>query len=153
MSDHPILFAYDGSGSAKVAISQAAEHLQSGRRALVLTVWEPLSAAFIGGGVAPNGLEKDVEIDARQVAEEGTRLAREAGFEAEPAVERGEPIWQRILEVANERDVGIVVMGSAGRTGISRVLIGSVAGAVVTHSDRPVLIAHVSTARGAGERD
>jgi nucleotide-binding universal stress UspA family protein len=43
---------------------------------------------------------------------------------------------------ADERDVGVVVMGSAGRTGIPRVLIGSVSGAVASHSKRPVLIAH-----------
>jgi nucleotide-binding universal stress UspA family protein len=143
MPERPILIAYDGSEYAKAAIEQAAEQLQSGRHAIVLTVWQRFRAAFVGVGVAPEGLEDGIEKDARRVAEEGTRLAREAGFDAEPAVERGDPVWQRIVEAADERDAGIVVMGSAGRTGISRVLIGSVAGAVASHSKRPVLIAHV----------
>jgi nucleotide-binding universal stress UspA family protein len=142
MSDSPILIAYDGSDYAKGAIEQAAEQLGNGRRAIVLTVWQPFGAAFVGVGVAPVGLEEGIENDARRVADEGARLAREAGFDAEPAVERGDPVWQRIVEAADERDAGVVVLGSHGRTGIELVLIGSVAGAVAAHTERPVLIAH-----------
>jgi nucleotide-binding universal stress UspA family protein len=142
MSDSPILIAYDGSDYAKGAIEQAAEQLGNGRRAIVLTVWQPFGAAFVGVGVAPVGLEEGIENDARRVADEGARLAREAGFDAEPAVERGDPVWQRIVEAADDRDAGVVVLGSHGRTGIELVLIGSVAGAVAAHTERPVLIAH-----------
>ena len=142
MSDRPILIAYDGSDYAKAAIEQAAEQLENGRRAIVLTVWQPFGAAFVGVGVAPEGLEEGIARDARRVAEEGARLAREAGLDAEPAAERGDPVWQRIVEAADERDAGTVVLGSHGRTGIELVLMGSVAGAVAAHTDRPVLIAH-----------
>jgi nucleotide-binding universal stress UspA family protein len=151
MSDRPILIAYDGSDYAKAAIEQAAEQLDHGRHVFVLTVWQGFRAAFVGIGgvaVAPEGLEEDIENDARQVAEEGAKLAREAGFDAEAATELGDPIWQRIVEAADELDVGIVVLGSHGRTGIRRVLLGSVAGAVAAHSQRPVLIAHAVRASG-----
>jgi len=153
MSDDPILFAYDGSDYAKTAIKQAAEQLQNGRRAIVLTVWQRFRAAFVGVGVAPAGLEHGLEHDARRVAEEGARLARRAGFDAQPAVERGDPVWLRIVEVADERDVGIIVLGSAGRTGIPRVLIGGEAGAVASHSRRPVLIMHLSEGERTGKSD
>jgi nucleotide-binding universal stress UspA family protein len=146
MSDRPVLFAYDGSDYAKAAIEQAAVQLESGRRAIVLTVWQRFRAAFVGVGVAPDGLEEGIEKDARRVAEEGAGLARDAGFAAEAAVERGDPVWQRIVEAADERDAGIVVVGSHGRTGIPRMLIGSVAGAVASHSERPVLIVNFSPA-------
>ena len=43
--------------------------------------------------------------------------------------------------------LGIVVIGSHGRTGIPRAFIGSVAGAVASHSNRPVLIAHLPAER------
>src|SRR2546422_5391125 len=101
MSDRPILIADDGSDYAKAAIEQAAEQLRNGRRAVVLTVSQRFRAAFVGVGVAPAGLEEGIENDARRVAEEGARLAREAGFDAEPAVERGDPVWQRIVEAAD----------------------------------------------------
>jgi nucleotide-binding universal stress UspA family protein len=153
MSNRPILIAYDGSDYAKAAINQAAEQLGTSRRAIILTVWQPYGAAFLAVGVAPVGLEEGVENDARKLAEEGAQLAREAGFDAEPAVERGDPIWQRIVDAADERDVGIVVLGSHGRTGLQQVLLGSVAGAVASHSGRPVLIVHVSPVERTGEPD
>jgi nucleotide-binding universal stress UspA family protein len=142
MSDRPILIAYDGSEFAKAAIAEAAEQLEDGRPAIVLTVWESFGAAFPGVGVAPTGFEAGIEKDAGKVAEEGVRLARQAGFDAEPAVERGDPVWQGIVETADERDAGIVVLGSHGRTGIRGLLIGSVAGAVASHTSLPVLIIH-----------
>src|SRR6476659_8752188 len=122
MSDSPILFAYDGSDYAKAAIEQAAVNLESGRHAIVLTVWQPFSGAFVAGGMAPAGLEQSIENDARRVADEGARLAREAGFDAHAAVERGDSVWHHIVDAADDRDVGIVVMGSAASNGVSRAL-------------------------------
>ena len=143
MSTRAILIAYDGSDYAKAGIAQAAEQLDKSRPVVVLTLWQPVATAYVGVAVIPPaGLEEAVERDALRVAEEGAKLAREAGFEAEAVVERGEPVWQRIVEVADERDAGIVVLGSHGRTGIQRVLLGSVASSVAAHSRRPVLIAH-----------
>jgi nucleotide-binding universal stress UspA family protein len=141
----PILIAYDGSEYAKKAIREAGDQLTNGRKAIVLTVWQPYgTTAFVGApGVAPAGVDEDTEKDARRVAQDGARLARMAGFDAEPATERGDPIWQRIVESADEHDASMLVMGSHGRTGIPRVLLGSVASTAASHTDRPVLIAHV----------
>jgi nucleotide-binding universal stress UspA family protein len=144
MSDRPILIAYDGSELARAAITQAADQLGSGRRAIVLTVWQPFGATgFVGAPVfAPAGLEEDVDREARRVAGEGAQLARLAGFDAEAMTERGDPIGQRIVDAAEECDAGMVVLGSHGRTGLSSVIMGSVAEAVASHSERPVLITH-----------
>jgi nucleotide-binding universal stress UspA family protein len=46
----------------------------------------------------------------------------------------------RILEVADEVDARLIAMGSRGRTGLTRVLMGSTAEQVVRTSDRPVVI-------------
>jgi nucleotide-binding universal stress UspA family protein len=140
--DRPILIAYDGSKYAKEAIKQAGNHLRSGLRAIVLTVWRPPAPTSFMGGPLPESVEEDAERDARRLADEGGRLARRAGFEATPLTERGDPTWERIVEIAAERNAGIVVMGSHGRTGISRLLMGSVATTAASHTDRPVLIAH-----------
>jgi nucleotide-binding universal stress UspA family protein len=145
MSNSPILIAYDGSDYAKAAIKQAADQLGNGRRAIVMTVWQPYGATgFVGAPLTtPVGLEEDVDREARRVADEGAELARGAGFEqVESLTAPGDPVWQQIVEAADEHDVGIVVMGSHGRTGIPRVLMGSVAGTVASHTERPVLITH-----------
>jgi nucleotide-binding universal stress UspA family protein len=54
----------------------------------------------------------------------------------------GAPSWKAIVEVADERDASVIVLGSHGRTGLADVLLGSVAGAVAAHSRRTVLISH-----------
>jgi nucleotide-binding universal stress UspA family protein len=140
----PILFAYDGSAQAKAAIRQAAEQLRNGRPAIVLTVWHALAVVPFptAVGLTSEGLEESIEQQARRVAEEGAELARSGGFDAEPVAEQGDPVWQRIVDYAEERDAGIVVMGSHSRTGIGLVLLGSVAAATARHTDLPVLIAH-----------
>jgi nucleotide-binding universal stress UspA family protein len=140
----PVLFAYDGSAQAKAAIRQAAEQLRNGRPAIVLTVWHALAVVPFPTaiGLTSEGLEDSIEQQARRVAEEGAELARSGGFDAEPVAEQGEPVWQRIVDYAEERDAGIVVMGSHARTGLGLVLLGSVAAATARHTDLPVLIAH-----------
>jgi nucleotide-binding universal stress UspA family protein len=138
-----VLIAYDGSDYAKDAIQAAGEQLRDGRTAIVLTVWQPYAATgFAGGAPIPPDIDAETEKEAQGVADEGAELARKAGFEAEGVVERGDPIWQRVVDAADERDVDLVVLGSHGRTGIPRVLLGSVASTVASHTDRPVLIVH-----------
>jgi nucleotide-binding universal stress UspA family protein len=140
----PVLFAYDGSLHAKAAIRQAGRQLANGRRAIVLTVWSPLANLPFASaaGLSAVGLDESIEREARKVAEEGAKLARSSGFDAEPRAERGEPVWQRIVDSAEEHDAGLLVIGSHGRTGIGFVLLGSIAAATARHTDRPVLIGH-----------
>jgi nucleotide-binding universal stress UspA family protein len=142
-ASRPVLFAYDGSDHAKAAIREAGEQLRTDRRAIVLTVWEPLGALpFATATGAPPGLEEGFAQEAQRVADEGAELARSAGFDATGVTERGDPIWQRIVDAADENDAGLIVMGSHGRTGVGLALVGSVAAATARHTDRPVMIAH-----------
>lgn len=145
----PILIAYDGSDFAKAAITDAAGQLSAGREAVVLTVREPLEAmSFLGSGgvgVDQDAIEKVTagsESGAEAVAAEGAELARDAGLDARPQVATGVPIWQLIVKVAEDLDAGLIVIGSHGRSGISLVLLGSVATAVAEHSNRSVMIVH-----------
>ena len=45
----------------------------------------------------------------------------------------------RIVEYAANNDVDLIIMGTHGRTGLRRVLMGSVAESVVRHAECPVL--------------
>jgi nucleotide-binding universal stress UspA family protein len=76
-----------------------------------------------------------------RVADEGARIAREAGLLAESvAVQAAGPVWKTIIELADRDDAATIVMGSRGRAGIRAMLLGSVSSAVVHHADRPTLI-------------
>ena len=154
---HPILFAYDGSDEAKAAIREAAAQLRPSSRALVLTVWQPQPSAalpFASGAGPPADLEERLEQEARREAEKGVALARSVGFDATALVERGIPVWNGIVQAADDHDASVIVMGSHGRTGLAPALLGSVATAVSSHGDRPVLIVHAAAAdRAAWTRD
>lgn len=67
--------------------------------------------------------------------------AEDRDVETETAVRRGNP-HDDILTYATERDVELIVMGTHGRTGVKRALLGSVTEDVVRHSDVPVLTVH-----------
>jgi nucleotide-binding universal stress UspA family protein len=78
------------------------------------------------------------EERARGSVEAVAASAEDAGIGCETAVERGVP-HRRILEYADENGVDLVSMGTHGRTGLDRLLMGSVTERVVRKSDVPVL--------------
>jgi nucleotide-binding universal stress UspA family protein len=149
----PVVFAYDGSDLAKLAIEDAGRQLGSGRDALVLTVWQPFDVGFVPvGGLQFNAAQiTQVEEAAERTAAEGASLAEAAGFSARGAAVEATPTWKGIVDIADEHDASLIVLGSHGRTGVAGVLIGSVAEAVAAHSRRSVLIAHRAHARTSAE--
>ncbi len=140
----PVIFAYDGSELAKLAIDEAARQLGIGRDALVVTVWQPFEVGFVpsDGVQLDAGRTDEVRKAAEQVAADGAALAERAGFSARGAAIESAPAWKAIVAAAEEHDGGLIVLGSHGRSGLGSVLIGSVAQAVAAHSSRPVLIVH-----------
>ena len=140
----PVVFAYDGSDLAKLAIDEAGRQFPPGRDALVLTVWQPYDVGFVTAVALPiNAAEiDDVRKAAEHTAAEGASLAEAAGFKARGAAAEAAPTWKGIVQAADEHDASLIVLGSHGRTGLAGVLIGSVAEAVAAHSRRSVLIVH-----------
>jgi nucleotide-binding universal stress UspA family protein len=143
----PLILCYDGSEDARHAIRRAGK-LFAGRRARVVTVWQPTAApGSLGFAGETAGMVDLFELDraaakaGRCVAEEGAGLAREAGLLAEPvAVQAAGSVWKTIVKIADGDDAAAIVMGSRGRTGLRALLLGSVSSAVVHHANRPTLI-------------
>jgi nucleotide-binding universal stress UspA family protein len=144
MSTGPVLFAYDGSELARRAIDEAGRQLAPGRDGDVVTVWQPFDVGF----VPVTGLQFDAaEVEAvKRAAEEtaanGAALAEAAGFRARSVAIETAPTWKGIVDVADDRDASLIVLGSHGRSGLSGVLLGSVTAAVATHARRPVLVVY-----------
>ncbi|WP_254278913.1 universal stress protein [Haloarcula marina] len=147
MYDH-ILVPTDGSDHAVAAAEYAASLAEVFDATLhLLTVVDVSAAAgpFSAGGVDDeylDRLEREAEsaIDALEPAVAGVDAVRSA-------VVRGTPS-DAVLGYTDENDVDLVVMGTHGRRGLSRYVLGSVAERVVRRSAVPVLTIR---AEGAGQ--
>jgi nucleotide-binding universal stress UspA family protein len=85
----------------------------------------------------------EVRAAAEETAAQGAAVAQAAGFKATGMAREGAPTWKGIVDVADEHDSSLIVLGSHGRSRLAEVLIGSVAEAVGAHSRRPVLVVHL----------
>ena len=84
-------------------------------------------------------MERELIADAEKrvgefAAKKGTRLVP-----VETRVTVGEAVWE-ICRMAEQEHADLIVMGSHGRTGLSHVVLGSVAERVVRHASCPVLV-------------
>jgi len=143
----PIVFAYDGSELARLAIEEAGKQLRPGRDALVLTVWQTFNVGFIPSRELQIDAAKapDVEFAAEDTAAAGAELAEASGFRATTLAKEAASAWECIVDIADDRDASLIVLGSHGRSGFPGALLGSVAGAVAAHTSRSVLIVHRRT--------
>ena len=138
----PVLFAYDGSELAELAIEQAACQLAPGRDALITCVWQPGDVGFVPTGERRFNAAEATEVRraAEETAAHGASLAEKAGFRAQTVVIEAAPTWQGIIEVAEKRQASLIVLGTHRRSGLVGHLLGSVTAAVVAHSASSVLV-------------
>ncbi|MGA2755984.1 MAG: universal stress protein [Solirubrobacteraceae bacterium] len=139
-----VVFAYDGSGLARLAIEQAGRQLAPGRDALVVCVWQTGDVGFVspGGRHLNAAAANEVREAAQETAEQGASLAQQAGFKPQAVAIEQAPTWKGIVKVAEERGASLIVLGSHRRSGLAGHLLGSVAAAVVAHTATSVLIVH-----------
>jgi nucleotide-binding universal stress UspA family protein len=139
----PILICYDGSEDSRRAIAVAAD-LLSHRPAVLLDVTPPLTVeeeeAALLTPTIPDNVEQRVR-DVRTIARRGVQLARAEGFEdAEERVVVDAPTWQGVVDVADEMDVSVIVVGSRGVSGLRELFEGSLSHDLLKHARRPLLI-------------
>ncbi|HEX9879756.1 MAG TPA: universal stress protein [Candidatus Binatia bacterium] len=137
-----ILFATDFSRSSKRAFDAALEMAKQNRAELTIFHALAMPIVYTDGEAAPPSLYNRIEADARKYAESAlARLeaaAKKAKVKCLTQLRKGAAA-QQILRAAKGRRVDLIVMGTQGRTGLSKLLLGSVASRVVSMSDRPVL--------------
>jgi nucleotide-binding universal stress UspA family protein len=112
--------------------------------------WEPAStyAAYAESLSWPM---EDLEASARKELDAVVAAARKQLARVDSALVTGEP-WQIILDTARVRTCDLIVMGTHGRRGLSRVFLGSVAERVVRFSPVPVLTLSSKAEREAREK-
>ena len=138
-----ILVPTDFGDSAELALDHAIEIARVMKARIVLLYSCPtLYLSSFDGAIVPNA---DVVESMRDAGRRG--LAQSIGrhlhtdVEIRPLSTLGDP-RTCILEVAKETGADLIVMGTHGRRGLSRLLLGSTAEAIVRTSPIPVLTVH-----------
>ena len=146
--DH-VLFAWDGSDRAEAAVPPltgwglfTASHVD----VLSVADAEPpwwVRAGIVSEDVAAEAYREAAEPSRRQheeMAEQMAEWLRTAGLNAVPLSREGDPA-ETIVAFATDHDTDLIVLGTQGRTGLRRLLMGSVARNVVIHAPCSVLLA------------
>jgi nucleotide-binding universal stress UspA family protein len=141
-----VILATDGSDLALQAVLAGLALLQPAERVIVVTVVEAddeslmTGAGHAGGVMSPQEFDaysRQLEADGRAVVE-GAAAALEVGT-AELLVRRGDP-GPAICDLAGELSSEAIVIGSRGRGGFRRALLGSVSDYVVRNAPCTVIV-------------
>jgi nucleotide-binding universal stress UspA family protein len=135
-----VLIAVDGSECSEAAVREVIQIRPKDAQIRVLHVIEPLPA-MEGWAYAVNWepILRDQRKEAERVVAEATRVLRDAGFTVATAIEEGSS-KSIIVEAASQWPADVVVVGSHGRKGLARFLLGSVSEGVARHAPCSVLI-------------
>ncbi|MFB6169156.1 MAG: universal stress protein [Haloferacaceae archaeon] len=130
-----ILLPTDGSEAAEAAVDHAIRLARAfDATVYVLSVIEPVPAVEMDAAVVHERLAESAE----RAADRACERLEACGVSHESSVRDGSA-HRAILAEADERGVDLVVMGTHGRTGVGRVLLGSVTERVVRNADAPVM--------------
>ena len=142
-----ILIATDGSDFANAALGHGIELAKSiGASATIVTVTELWSALEMAqkakvGSVHPiEDYEATASDTAKHILEAAEKIAIDHGVICETLHIKDKHPAEGLIETAKSKGSDLIVMASHGRRGIQKILLGSVANEVLTHSTIPVLI-------------
>lgn len=145
MSDE-IIVCTDGSDAAAHAAAEGLKILAPADRTLLVTVIDPVDPSLVTGTGFAGGTMTPQELDAQQQAfrSAAQHLLEEASSklgldQAELTVLEGHA-GDSVCRLASELDARAIVMGSRGRGGVRRALLGSVSDYVVRNAPCPVVI-------------
>ncbi|HYL09557.1 MAG TPA: universal stress protein [Candidatus Acidoferrales bacterium] len=133
-----ILLAVDDSKFSEAAVREVAERGHTAdSEARVLTVVEPMpvpaDGQVWGFALDMNAIQEEQKKAAQELVAGAADTLRRAGWKVSTAVETGDP-KSSILDQAKEWKADLIVVGSHGRRGLDRFLLGSVSEAVARHA-------------------
>ncbi len=145
--DQVVVLCVDGSESSTGAAATGLARLAPGGRTIVLTVVEGSDPTLVtgvsgaaGGTMTPEQLTELEDVRVREGEELLHDVVEALGLpDAERQVAMGDP-GTEIALFAREVGATVLVVGSRGRGGIKRALLGSVSDRLVRHASCPVLV-------------
>lgn len=80
-----------------------------------------------------------MDEEGEKVTTEIEEMAKKAGVTCHKQVAGGDPA-EELIRLSKESEMDLLVMGSIGKSGLSKILLGSVAEKVVRHAEVPILL-------------
>lgn len=134
-----IMIATDGSKQVEKAV-EAAVQLAKITGARLYAVYVIASAGYTPRNFGwEESLREILEAEAKKAVTFVEEAGKVSGVKVEPVILEGHPA-DRIMKFAEQEDMDLIVMGTLGRTGLDRFLLGSIAENVVRHSKTPVMV-------------
>ena len=133
-----VLIPVDGSDSSRNAAKYGTQLVNARNpKIYLLNVWEPVSVTI--GGEMADRLRKSAHDKSMAMLEEYKNMLEPCGMEVELISRSGRPDYV-ILNVQDELDCDLIVIGSRGLSVLENVLMGSVVTRVLEGANCPVLV-------------
>jgi nucleotide-binding universal stress UspA family protein len=137
-----ILVPLDGSKRAEKIlphVEDLARHYEA-KVTLLIAVQYFLAAAVEGSFAEFSENDFNDQLEKAESYLKGVvKTLRQKGIKAQTVVAMG-PAAEKIIQIAEEKNVDLIAMASHGRGGLTRVFYGSVASGVLNRADRPLLV-------------
>lgn len=136
-----ILFPNDGSDNSQKALQYVKEvALKFGAKVTVATIYE--SPLLNGIEIVPytfSELEKSIREIAEDILEKAHKDLNESGIPCDTRLEQGDP-GKVVVELCENNDFDLIVMGSRGLGTVKSFLLGSVSNYVLHHTNCPMML-------------
>lgn len=140
-----ILLPVDGSSTALLAVEKTVSLAKAfGSKVTAVYVLDPYPFASAGPDFAFGQAQylSAVTQEATDALERVKTMFAEQGVQVEVRTIDSYAVWKGIIDVSDEVGADLIVMGSHGRRGVEKLMLGSVAQRVVSHAHNSVLIVH-----------
>lgn len=132
-----ILVGFDDSQHSKAALIEASNWIKRHGGKLILVHAVYFDAEEFG--IAPEQLEKRLKVGEKACVQTKEMLTSEFGIEVQSLLCEGDPPTV-IVDIAREKKADLIMLGTYGRKGLNRLLMGSVTSQVIVNSSADVLV-------------
>ena len=138
-----IVLPVDGSSTSMMAVDKVKGLAQTfGSTVTAIYVIDPYAFSGVGTDFAYGQAQylSAATTEGNEALAGATRVLEAAGITVSASIIESHAIYRGILETASSVDADLIVMGSHGRRGLEKLVLGSVAAQVLAHAHLPILV-------------
>jgi nucleotide-binding universal stress UspA family protein len=138
-----ILVPIDGSATSQLAVDKTISLAKAfGSKVTAIFVIDPYPFTGVGTDFAYGQVEylSAASAEANAAIKSAKAVFKAAEVDVETAVVESNNTWRGIVQKAESSQADLIVIGSHGRSGLEKLVLGSVTQAVLSHTHLPVLV-------------